>query len=97
MWHCIRLGEHFAYIGAALLDRLAGFWVEAAAQVNPLPEVAIFSYPLTPYDSEVLYLAPGSAEFLRPALAELTPEPCEPPASPDDVALFFHYGLRTPS
>lgn len=96
MWHCIRLGENYGLIGGSLLQRLGFFMVEAAARVRPLPELAIFSSPAEPYDSEVLYLAPGTAEFLRPVLQDLPPEPCEPPADPDDLALFFSYGVESP-
>lgn len=96
MWHRIELGEHFAIVGAALQQRLRDFWVIGATQVNPLPEVDVFSFPPNPYDSETLYLSPGTAEFLRPALAEFDLEPCEAPPDPSQLALFFHYGEDDP-
>jgi hypothetical protein len=95
MWHCIQLGEHHAIVGARLLQRLQAFILEAAARVT-LPDLAIFSSPLPPFDSETLYLAPGTMEFLRPAVSDLAPEPCDPPTDPDGLGLFFHYGVEDP-
>jgi hypothetical protein len=96
MWHRIELGEHFAIVGAALQKRLGEFMVYTAARVKPLPEIDIFRSPPNPYDSEVLYLAPGTAEFLRPALAELELKPCEQPSDPNQLAQFFHWGTEDP-
>jgi hypothetical protein len=68
--------------------------LNAASQGRQVPELAIFSSPLAPYDSEVLYFAPGTAEFLRPILLDVPLEQCAPPSDPDDIALLFHYGVE---